>query len=312
MPVDADLQRALDQLGEAGLHRLGSATPEQARAAFDAITRTRRGPDYEPELVEEVNDEQLDGPGGPLPVRIYRPSGEPAAVIAYVHGGGFVIGSIDTHDPICRWMANALGAVVVSVGYRLAPEHPFPAGLDDTVAALAWTAQLRPDLPLAVAGDSAGATLAIGAAMRMRDEAGPSLAAQLLWYPAVDPTRGFPSVEENGEGYFLTKEDLAWFTDQYLPDAASRSDPHVDVLHADLAGLPPTVLATAQYDPLRDEGMALAERLDEAGVEAEHVPGPEMIHGFAGFAAVSPGASAHRAAVLRRFGGLLSRAAPRT
>jgi acetyl esterase len=312
MPVDPDLQRALDQLGQAGLHRLGGGTPEAARAAFDAITRSRRGPDYEAEPVEEVTDEQIDGPGGTLTVRIYRPGGAPSSAITYLHGGGFVLGSIDTHDPICRWMANALRAVVVAPDYRLAPEHPFPAGLDDAVAALAWTAELEPDLPLAVAGDSAGATLAIGTALRTRDEAGPSLVAQLLWYPAADPTHGFPSIEENGEGHFLTKEDVAWFTDHYAPDEAARTDPHFDLLHADLVGLPPTVLSTAQYDPLRDEGMALAERLDEAGVEVEHVPGPGMLHGFVGFAALSPGASAHRATVLRRFGGLLSRAAPRT
>jgi acetyl esterase/lipase len=305
MPVDPDLQRALDQLGEAGFAGLGGATPEAARAAFDAVTRSRRGPDYEPEAVDRVTDDEAPGPEGPIPVRVYEPGDEPAAVIAYFHGGGFVIGSIETHDPVCRWMANALGAVVVSVGYRLAPEHPFPAALDDCAAALRWVAGLRPGLPLAVAGDSAGATLAIGTALRARDEGGPELAAALLFYPSADPTSSHPSVEENGEGHFLTKQDVAWFQQQYTPREEDRADPHVDLLHADLHGLPPTIVATAQYDPLRDEGIALAEQLDRAGVEVQHVPGPGMIHGYVGFAAVSPGASAHRAAVLQRFAALL-------
>ena len=312
MPVDPDLQRALDQLEEAGLNRLGGATPEAARAAFDAITLRRRGPDYEPEPVEEVADDELPGPAGPLPVRVYRPGGEPTVVIAYFHGGGFVIGSIETHDPVCRWMANALQAVVASVEYRLAPEHPFPAALDDGVAALAGIAERHPGPPLAVAGDSAGATLAIGTALRVRDEGGPDIAAALLWYPAADPSHSAPSVEENGEGHFLTKQDMAWFQEQYTPRQEDRRDPHVDLLRADLHGLPPTIIATAQYDPLRDDGIALAERLDRAGVEVQHVPGPGMIHGFVGFAPISPKASAHRAAVLQRFAALLSRVAPRT
>jgi acetyl esterase len=305
MPVDPDLQRALDQLDEAGFVGLGGTTPEAARAAYDAITRSRRGPDYEPEPVDHIADDEAPGPHGPIPVRVYEPGDEPTAVIAYFHGGGFVIGSIETHDPTCRWMANALRATVVSVGYRLAPEHPFPAAIDDCVAAVTWIAGRHAGLPLAVAGDSAGATLSVATALRARDQGGPELAALLLWYPATDPSHSLPSVAENGEGHFLTRQDVLWFEEQYTPREEDRADPHVDLLHADLHGLPPTVIATAQYDPLRDEGIALAEQLDRAGVEVQHVPGPGMIHGYVGFAAVSPGASAQRAAVLQRFAALL-------
>jgi acetyl esterase len=305
MPVDPDLQRALDQLDEAGFAGLGGTTPEAARAAYDAITRSRRGPDYEPEPVDHIADDEAPGPHGPIPVRVYEPGDEPTAVIAYFHGGGFVIGSIETHDPTCRWMANALRATVVSVGYRLAPEHPFPAAIDDCVAAVTWIAERHAGLPLAVAGDSAGATLSVATALRARDQGGPELAALLLWYPATDPSHSLPSVAENGEGHFLTRQDVLWFEEQYTPREEDRADPHVDLLHADLHGLPPTVIATAQYDPLRDEGIALAEQLDRAGVEVQHVPGPGMIHGYVGFAAVSPGASAQRAAVLQRFAALL-------
>jgi acetyl esterase len=174
------------------------------------------------------------------------------------------------------------------------------------MAAVSWTAAAFPGRPHVVAGDSAGASLAGGAARRARDEGGPALAAQLLVYPATDPSMGMPSVRENGEGYFLTRADMAWFFEQYVPDPSRRAEPTLDLLHApDLAGLPPAVIATAEFDPLRDEGDAYAERLRSAGVTVRHVPGPGLIHGYFAFLGVVEEADKRSAAVLEALDQLL-------
>jgi acetyl esterase len=171
---------------------------------------------------------------------------------------------------------------------------------------VSWTASTFPGRPHVVAGDSAGASLAGGAARRARDEGGPALAAQLLVYPATDPSMGMPSVRENGEGYFLTRADMAWFFEQYVPDPSRRAEPTLDLLHApDLAGLPPAVIATAEFDPLRDEGDAYAERLRSAGVTVRHVPGPGLIHGYFAFLGVVEEADKRSAAVLEALDQLL-------
>ncbi|MBW0102469.1 alpha/beta hydrolase, partial [Pseudonocardia sp. KRD291] len=195
-------------------------------------------------------------------------------------GGGWVLGDLDTHDPLCRRVANAVGAVVVAADYRLAPEHPHPAPLDDAQAALRAVAQWFPERPVAVAGDSAGASLAAGLALRARD-AGPRVAAQLLFYPSTDPAQSQPSTVDNGEGYFLTASDMRWFYDQYLPGGSD--DPQVDLLHADVRGVAPAVVATAEFDPLRDEGQAYADLLERSGVAVRRIPGPGLIHGYAAF-----------------------------
>lgn len=226
-------------------------------------------------------------------MRVYTPLSDRGRVVTYFHGGGFVLGDLDTHDPVARMIANAVGAVVVSVHYRLAPEFPLPAALDDAFDAITWSASTFADRPHAVAGDSAGAALSIGAAMQAR-AAGPRLAALLLAYPPTDPSLSMPSIEELGQGYFLTATDMRWFQAQYLPDPAMRSDPRVDLLAADLTGLPPTVVGTAEFDPLRDEGDALAERLRAQGVPVDHVQGDGLIHGFLGFAGAIP--AAHKVA----------------
>jgi acetyl esterase len=287
MPLDPQFRAVIDQLAATGAVPLIRATAEETRTHYRSLAMARRGADYRPEPVGDVSDRLIDGPAGPVPVRQYTPVEDRGRVITYFHGGGWVVGDLDTHDPVCRRVANAVGATVVAVDYRLAPEHPHPAPLDDAVAAVAWTAERYPGRPLVVGGDSAGASLAAGAALRARDENGPALAAQLLVYPATDPRMEMPSIRENGEDYFLTRADMAWYYDQYLPDAAQRADPVVDLLHApDLAGLPPAVVATAEFDPLRDEGDAYAERLRAAGVTVRHLPGPGLIHGYFAFLGV--------------------------
>jgi acetyl esterase len=181
-------------------------------------------------------------------------------------------------------ICDVVGAVVVSVDYRLAPEHPHPAGLRDATAALEWAIRRFPGRPAALAGDSAGASLAAGAALVARDDGVP-LAAQLLWYPATDPTLSSRSMTDNADGYFLTRADMAWFYDQYAPSDGpnGRGDPLLDLAHADVTGVAPAVVATAEFDPLRDEGDAYARRLRAAGVPVVHVPGPGLIHGYAAF-----------------------------
>jgi acetyl esterase len=185
---------------------------------------------------------------------------------------------------------------VVSVDYRLAPEHPFPAGLDDAEEVLHWLWTEDPGRPLGVAGDSAGASLTAGVALRARDKQIP-LAAQLMLYPAIDPAMTSPSFAENGAGYFLTGRDMAWFYQQYLPGGPGRA-PEADLAHADVVGVAPAIVATAEFDPLRDEGIAYAARLADAGVPAQHVPGPGLIHGFAGFLGVVDAADAAVTAIL--------------
>jgi acetyl esterase len=192
---------------------------------------------------------------------------------------------------------------VVSVGYRLAPEHPFPAALEDAEEILRWLRACDPARTLGVAGDSAGASLSAGLAIRARDEQ-VALAAQLLLYPATDPAMTSPSIAENGQGCFLTGPDMSWFYRQYLPGGPA-SAPEADLARADVAGVAPAVVATAEFDPLRDEGLAYAERLSGAGVPVTYVPGPGLIHGFAGFLGVVDAADAAVSAILGRFSRLL-------
>jgi acetyl esterase len=283
VPLDPKFRAVLDQLAATGALPLVRGTAQETRAHYRSLALARRGPGYQPEAVGSVEDRAIDGPGGPIAVRVYQPLHPRDRVVTYLHGGGWVVGDLDTHDPVCRRLANALGATIVAVDYRLAPEHPHPAPLDDTMAALRWTAAAHPGQRHIVAGDSAGASLAGGAARRARS-GGPTLAAQLLIYPATDPAMRQQSFKDNAEGYFLTAADMAWFYDHYLPEQAQRTDPDIALLNApDLTGLPPSVVATAEFDPLRDEGDAYAARLRDAGVEVRHVPGPGLMHGYFAF-----------------------------
>ena len=199
-------------------------------------------------------------------------------------------------------MANATGATVVSVDYRLAPEHPHPAALDDAEAVLRYLPATHG--PVGVAGDSAGASVAAGLALRARD-AGLPLAGQLLFYPATDPTASQPSVAANGSGYFLTATDMRFFWDQYLPGGAGATDPEIALLHADVSGVAPAVVATAEFDPLRDEGRAYAAHLERAGVPVRRIEGPGLIHGYAAFLGVVDGAENAASTALAEFRALL-------
>jgi acetyl esterase len=300
MPLDPQFRVALDTFEDKGLAPLVRGDVATTRAHYQRLAQSRRGADYVPEQVKSVADQR--SPGG-VPVRVYEPLRPRGATLIYLHGGGWVLGNVETHDPLCRHVANATGARVVSVDYRLAPEHPFPAGLDDAEDVLHWLQAADPDRPLGVAGDSAGASLTAGLALRARDERVP-LAAQLLLYPATDPAMTSPSIAENGEGYFLTRHDMAWFYEQYLP-AGPASAPEADLAHAEVAGVAPAVVATAEFDLLRDEGSAYAERLTSAGVPAQYLPGPGLIHGFASFLGVVDAADATVATILDRLSRLL-------
>lgn len=253
-----------------------------------------------PVSIAGTRDLTVPGPASDLPARLYTPEGEgPHPLTIYFHGGGFVAYSIETHDSVCRELCAVAQTAVLSVEYRLAPEHRFPAGVEDAYAALEWAAAHGQELGadpsrLALAGDSAGASLCIACTLRARDEGGPAIRAQLLIYPAADfvNTDRYPSRRENAEGYFLTAERMRFFGQMYLSEAAHGAHPHVSPLHAaELHALPPALVMTAEFDPLRDEGAAYAEALRAAGGRAEHLPGPGMIHGFVNMTALSPAAA---------------------
>ena len=297
MPVDPQIAAILQLLESAGTPSLSSGTPEQARAAFRFTTVDMRDPQTLA-VVASVDNRQIEGPAGPIPVRIYRPSGSGAApTVVFFHGGGFVIGDLDTHDDHGRLLCRDLDAVVVSVDYRLAPEHKFPAGFEDCLAATRWAAANIDDLGgnptrLAVAGDSAGGNLAAAVALAAREENLP-LRAQLLIYPGVDFTDDdtHPSRLENAEGYFLTADDMVWFREHYIHDDHVR-DPRASVLHAeDLAGVAPAVIGVAEFDPLRDEGEAYAKKLSDAGVEVVLHRFDGLVHGFYGMGPLSAAAA---------------------
>jgi len=254
-----------------------------ARAMAKALVAATAAPRQE---VAQVVDRTIPGPGGPVPVRIYTPSDPgPRGALVYCHGSGFVIFDLDSHDAECRALCNRAAATVVSVDYRLAPEHKFPAAVDDSWAALAWTAAHAAELGvdparLAVGGDSAGGNLAAVIAQIARDRGGPRLAFQLLVYPVTDARLGHPSMDENAEGYGLTKAQMAWFIEQYVRSEADRLDPRCSPLLAkSCADLAPALVITAEYDPLRDEGEAYAQRLIAAGVRTTLTRYTGMIHG---------------------------------
>jgi acetyl esterase len=225
-------------------------------------------------------------------VRIATPTGaaEPPAVVVYFHGGGWVVGDLDTHDRTTQRLAEATDTVVVSVDYRLAPEHPFPAAAEDAYAATVWAAEHLDPSHLVVAGDSAGGNLAAVVCLMARDQDGPDIDHQVLVYPVIDHAMDTESYALNGTDYFLTRTKMAWFWEQYLGDA-DRSHPYCSPLRAEeLSGLPPASVVTAECDPLRDEGEAYAAALTAAGVPAACLRGEGLFHGFFGLDELLPDA----------------------
>ncbi len=253
--------------------------------------RDTRGPlTPDPPPVESVQLLLAPGKGGPVPLRAYRPKGagkdEILPALVYIHGGGWVIGDLDTHDVVCRTLANGARCAVFSAEYRKAPESPFPAAVDDCFSSLNFvsrnsgTLKINP-AQIAVGGDSAGGNLAAAISLIARDAGGPAISFQLLIYPATDHRLGHPSIDSNGEGYLLTKKVMQYFRGHYLP----REDDWLDwraspLLAKSLAKLPPAFVMTAGFDPLRDEGKAYADRLAKEGVKSEYRNYADMVHGF--------------------------------
>jgi acetyl esterase len=263
--VDPQIAALLERVNAAP--PLSSGTPEEGRDAFRTLNllAARFAGEVEVGSVEDRGD-------GPVPMRIYRPSGDALGTLMFIHGGGFVIGDLDAYDYQCRVLCSKAGVVVVSIDYRLAPEHPFPAAVDDAAAALDWVLEHESG-PYVVGGDSAGANLATVVAR--------GVDAQLLLYPVTDFVTEHPSLEENAEGLFLTRDDMEWFNGHYLGgDESLRSDPRASPALGELSGLPTTLIYTAQYDPLRDDGDAYADALSAAGVKVIHRRFEGLVHGF--------------------------------
>lgn len=280
-------QAFIDLLASKGVPPTHTLTVADARKFYRerrAITQPA------PPEVAEVRDVSAEAPGGPIPMRLYRPLGSKAGavlpVLVYYHGGGWTIGDLDTHDTLCRELANQSGCAVVAVDYRMGPEHRFPAAVDDALAATRWVRKEAAGLGvdpsrLAVGGDSAGGNLAAVVAIAARDAGDLPIAYQLLIYPATDMRRGHPSHTTNGQGYVLTSDTITYFHDHYITDAKHDLDWRASpLLRKDLQGLPPALVLTAGYDPLRDEGAEYAEALTTAGNSAVYICFERQIHGF--------------------------------
>lgn len=290
MPLDPDAAAFLKRLAEVHVPPTHEMSPTQARSLVLPLAGLR-------EQVGGVESFNVDSPDGPVPIRLYTPflrtedldhspstNGRPVAL--YFHGGGWVMGSMETHDNICRRLANEAKCIVISVEYRLAPEHKYPAALNDCFAATQWAFEHHEDYggredQINVTGDSAGANLAAAVCLKALDEGAPALAGQVLVYPITDRDFETPSYLENADGYMLTRSTMQWFWEHYLPEVEDGTSPYVSPLRAEnLAGLPRSLVVTCEYDPLRDEGRAYANRLADAGVATTHIEEKGMIHGY--------------------------------
>ncbi len=286
MPLHPVVQEMLHQMAQADGPAMTEMSPDEARAMYRTLNATMPSPDG-------VDVEDLTA--GDIPVRVYRVSkdkGQP--VLVYFHGGGWVIGDLETHDGPCRQLALAADCTVVAIDYRLAPEHPFPASIDDCYRATQWVADNADSLgidadKLSVAGDSAGGNLSASVRIKARDENGPEICFQLLIYPVTDARMNTVSYDDNSDGYLLTRESMQWFWNHYI------GDDHVDnplaspLAASDHSKLPPACIITAEFDPLRDEGEAYGEALRQAGVTTKIVRFDGMIHGFFGMTDILDG-----------------------
>lgn len=287
MTLERRLRLALWLLRKSGGGRhLHEMTPEEGRTALRRMTVDRATTLHgRPRRMANVHDAEAPAEGGPIGIRIYRPMGAGTAGLVYFHGGGFVTGGIDEADVLCRRIAAESGRSVCSVAYRLAPEHRFPAAVDDAVAALDWVADQADALgidrdAIAVGGDSAGATLAAAVTQLARDAGGPAVERQVLIYGGFDLSRVYPSAQEMARAPILNAADAAWCVGQYVSGEHDRLDPRASPLLGDLHGLPPALVIVAEYDPLRDEGEAYSDALRAAGNEVELQRFARQPHGF--------------------------------
>jgi len=284
MPLDPQCQALVDAAARAG-SAFDLNEPRLARLAYDAGTLLYR---HEAAPLDSVANLVFAGPTENVKVRVYRPRGgsAPAPVLVYFHGGGWVVGNLESHDHLCRYLAAQSGVVVVAVDYRLAPEHKFPAAYEDCLAATRWVAASAAELGIdakriAVGGDSAGGSLAAACALAIRDEGWPMLRLQLLFYPSTDFTADTASMRDNGTGYLLTRAAMEQFIDWYLPSRIARTDPRTSPqLAPDHSGVAPAFIASAEFDPLRDEAHVYADTLERAGVAVERRCYEGMVHGF--------------------------------
>jgi acetyl esterase len=277
------IKAMLEAMAQANLPAMSDLAPTAARAQMEAMGVGRPAVDSPP--LGNVQDIEMPGPGGKLKVRHYVPKdAKLRGTMVYLHGGGWVLGNLETSDSLCRRLAASSGCEVYSIDYRLAPEYPYPAALDDSVAAVKWAAG-KSKLPLFIGGDSAGGNLAAACALRLRDAGGPQLAGQVLVYPVTDHDFETTSYRVNGAGgLLLTTKDMKYYWGHYVADAVKRNDPLVAPLRAkSLAGLPPALVIVAGLDPLCDEGIAYANRLKADGVKTELRRYDDMIHGFLAF-----------------------------
>lgn len=283
MPLDPQAKIILEEDAARNLPPYNELTPPAARKQMLDLA-----PPVDPVLMaQRVVDQRIPGPGGEIPLRLYYPKGDPPfAVVVYFHGGGWVIGDLDTHHALCHALSTSSGCLVVAVDYRLAPENRYPAAVEDAYAATCWIAENAKTVQadagrIAVAGDSAGGTQATVVAMMARDRGKPQIAMQVLVYPITDYNFNTPSYLKNADGYMLTRDLMIWFWNRYLTSADFADDPYVSPLRADdLNHLPQALILTAEYDPLCDEGEAYARRLQEAGVKVNLTRYDGMIHGF--------------------------------
>jgi acetyl esterase len=286
MPLHESTEILLRYLDDAGLFFDADTTPEVRRAAMSAATTN---PNVAKHPCHQVFDRTIPGPAGDIPVRVFRPSDEVGLpLIIWFHGGGFVTGDLDTHDQLGRMLAGAVPAIVMTPAYRLAPEAKFPAATDDCFATYEWAIAHAGEIGadpkrVAIGGDSAGGNLTTVTALAARDQGVPLPSVQVLVYPVTDCEFDSPSMTENAKGYFLEAETMRWFWDHYARTPDDFADPRFSPLRApDLDGLPPAVVITAEYDPLRDQGIAYARRLQDAGVPTTALAVDGVVHGFFG------------------------------
>jgi acetyl esterase len=286
MPLDPQVETLLRSLSERKAPRIWEIPVPEGRAMYRSTARALELKDVS---IGRIENREIDGPAGKIPVRLYTPVGASSGLLpllVYFHGGGFVIGDLETHDTTCRLICNESGVRLMAVDYRLAPENKFPAALEDAFAAVAWAEKNATDINvdanrIAVGGDSAGGCLAAQICLRARDEKAPHVAFQLLIYPGLDMNSDTPSRRRYAKGYILEEDSIKWFYKQYVPEGMSLEDRELSPLRADdFSNLPPAHIVTAEFDPLRDEGSAYADQLRAAGVEVTHIDYEGMIHGF--------------------------------